>query len=483
MATCFEKFTGDTSYVPLGETKEATVLMIGQAVTTLTGALASLVVLSLAGGHLKHYSQPEHQRYLVRLLLLVPLAATISSFGFKFSKQQTYMAVPLLLYVGIAVADLLRLMMGVVGREGDEIKEAFRFRKPRRMIFPLRWIWFRPGHHKHLPLVRLAAHQCAIILPLTAILAAFLQEVHIHCPHHLAFKLYPQAYIHIALLLSCNLAIFAIVNFYYTAQSDLKEDLGLLRVLTILALLFLPIYQHILVDILVESGIIVDGHTMTKESLATKLLCLIGNIELLALSLIFYLFLGYQRMQCWELTSTPLVRSLAHTLDIRGVFGEIFRSLRFVVGRQSQVHDQYPTGSKSGIHSTHGPNHTIPRPGTTFSSTPTWKSPRCARTCGSNLQPNMMTGFAEALNKNHLKSPVLIHYRANDDFRGHEFNPHRLSSPKPSNNSLEQFSSMSSLNMASKLRNCSPKHKVHFNQPSFATLDLTTSPSFPHIPY
>jgi Mn2+/Fe2+ NRAMP family transporter len=69
----------------------------GKLTVLLVCGVFSLIACLFSGysilQHLRHYTQPNHQRHIVRILLIVPVYAIYSWFALMFYEYQVYFSI------------------------------------------------------------------------------------------------------------------------------------------------------------------------------------------------------------------------------------------------------------------------------------------------------------------------------------------------------------------------------------------------------
>jgi ABC-type sugar transport system permease subunit len=99
---------------------------LGLALTALFALLATLIACTLIFLHATHYSRPDQQKHIIRILFMLPVYAIVSFVSYKYYKHAIYWEVLRDCYEAFAIASFFTLMCHYLAKDLHEQKEWFR---------------------------------------------------------------------------------------------------------------------------------------------------------------------------------------------------------------------------------------------------------------------------------------------------------------------------------------------------------------------
>ncbi|XP_006654651.1 protein LAZ1 homolog 1 [Oryza brachyantha] len=236
---------------------------------------ASLVLsLFLIFEHLCAYHQPEEQKFLIGLILMVPVYAVQSFFSLLNSNVAFICELMRDCYEAFAMYCFERYLIACLGGEESTI----RFMEGRFQIsessplldldydygivkhpFPLNWFmrnWYLGPDFYHA--VKVGIVQYMILKPICAILAIFMQLIGIYGEGKFAWR-YGYPYLAIVLNFSQTWALYCLIQFYTATKEKLEPIKPLSKFLTFKSIVFLTWWQGIAVAFLFSTGLF-KGH-------------------------------------------------------------------------------------------------------------------------------------------------------------------------------------------------------------------------------
>ena len=172
--------------------------------------------------HLRYFSVPREQKWIVRILLMVPIYAIDSWISLRFVQVAPYFNLIRDAYEGYVLFAFLQLLICYIegedeGSAGDKLAE----RGPVKLPLPLCCISFQPGHYFLLWVKRLTL-QYALIRPLTAIIALVLEPFGLYCEGNFSLGC-AYLYITVVVNVSVAVALYWLVLFYLAAKEDIEQ--------------------------------------------------------------------------------------------------------------------------------------------------------------------------------------------------------------------------------------------------------------------
>ncbi|XP_057764608.1 uncharacterized protein LOC130985579 [Salvia miltiorrhiza] len=232
---------------------------------TLAGAGFSVMLslhysFQLVSQHLFYWKNPKEQRAILIILLLPPVYAVTSFFGFidRAGSKPFFMLLDSVkeCYGALAIAAFLGLMYSYSNLSmsrnvvPDEIKG-----REIHLSFPMNLFLPRKTHlnQQTLRLVKNLTWQFVIIRPVCSVLMMALQVIGMY-PSWLSWAFT------ILLNLSILLAVYALLVFYHVFAKELKPHEPLSKFICIKGIVFFSFWQGVLLHILVAMGILQSHH-------------------------------------------------------------------------------------------------------------------------------------------------------------------------------------------------------------------------------
>ncbi|XP_062211233.1 protein LAZ1 homolog 1-like isoform X2 [Phragmites australis] len=245
------------------------ILSAGTSVT-----VALVLSLFLIFEHLCAYHQPEEQKFLTGLILMVPVYAVQSFFSLLNSNVAFICELMRDCYEAFAMYCFERYLIACLGGEESTI----RFMEGQLHISessPLLDVDYNYGIVKHpFPLscfmqnwylgpdfyhaVKIGIVQYMILKPICAVLAIFLEFLGIYGERKFAWK-YGYPYLAVVLNFSQTWALYCLIQFYTVTKEKLEPIKPLSKFLTFKSIVFLTWWQGVAVAFLFSTGLF-KGH-------------------------------------------------------------------------------------------------------------------------------------------------------------------------------------------------------------------------------
>lgn len=243
-------------------------------------AMASMhFTVQLLSQHLFYWKNPKEQKAIVIIILMAPLYALVSFVGlldirgsktfftFLESVKECYEALVMAKFIALMYSYLnISMSKNIVpdGIKGREIHHSF----PMTLFQPHT---VRLDHHT-LKLLKQWTWQFVIIRPVCSILMIALQLLGFY-PSWLSWTFT------IILNISVSLALYSLVVFYHVFAKELAPHRPLAKFMCIKGIVFFCFWQGIVLDVLVQMGIIRSNHFWLdvehrQEAIQNVLVCL-----------------------------------------------------------------------------------------------------------------------------------------------------------------------------------------------------------------
>ncbi|KNC55848.1 uncharacterized protein AMSG_11291 [Thecamonas trahens ATCC 50062] len=301
----------------------------------IVAGVCTVVATVLSAGHiflhLTNFNQPETQRYIMRILLLVPIYAIDSWLSLYFHHWSLYLDTVRDVYEAYVIYNFFSLLITYLG--GVSSASAVLARKPPlKHPLPLRWILqpmdvASPGFlHK----CKLGALQFVLIKPAMAVVAVVCEATGNY--HEGEILDYKAGYLYVTFInnVAVTTAMYALVVFYLSTKAELAPQQPMLKFLCIKAVVFFAFWQSIVIALLVKIDVIHDAGSWTSEDVATGLQDFLICVEMLVAA-IFHRFAfthaPYVIVSGAATHKTPLLASARSAMSVADVLTDTHQTI------------------------------------------------------------------------------------------------------------------------------------------------------------
>ncbi|CAG8626424.1 44008_t:CDS:2 [Gigaspora margarita] len=320
--------------------------IVGWLVSGIFTLQASIVTLYLIKQHWKYYYEPSQQRYIVRLLLIVPMYTIFNWLSYFFFHESVYIDTFRDAYQAYAITSFFNLLLHCLG-ENDEI----RMRKlstisSTRSPAPFCCIFFNPSEHRTLlKRLRFGILQYVVILYATTFIALILEAAGVYC-QDLYSIYFPQIYLVIVQTISGFIANIC-MNMLFTPVQEIlaKEYPWFLRNICVNTALFLVTYQGHALGFLVSLGYIRETQYWTAHNISTGIQALLVSVELAIISLIQMKAFRYRDYRPDPRKPTVILESMKDSLIPTDLYRDFSYAIRYIfnrVLRRPTISDLWP---------------------------------------------------------------------------------------------------------------------------------------------
>eukprot|EP00208_Stichococcus_sp_RCC1054_P005236 CAMPEP_0206140088 /NCGR_PEP_ID=MMETSP1473-20131121/8292_1 /ASSEMBLY_ACC=CAM_ASM_001109 /TAXON_ID=1461547 /ORGANISM="Stichococcus sp, Strain RCC1054" /LENGTH=427 /DNA_ID=CAMNT_0053534099 /DNA_START=327 /DNA_END=1614 /DNA_ORIENTATION=+ len=263
--------------------------------------------------HLQHYSSPVFQRYIVRIIFMVPVYAVCSFLALVLPHKAVYFDTVRVIYEAFVIYTFLNLCLGYVGGAGEvEVKMNGFVLQPSWMActccLPPQMV---NGHF--VKQCKQGALQFVLLMPILGIASVILFATGNYTPGNWGPK---NGYLYITIVynITYSVALFALFVFYKGAHTLLAPFNPMLKFLLVKSVVFFTFWQGILIAILVGTDVIEEAED--GANLQNLLICL----EMLPASLaMFYAFPYTEYKEEGAARGGPAVGNAMHAISIHDV--------------------------------------------------------------------------------------------------------------------------------------------------------------------
>ncbi|CAG8674144.1 organic solute transporter Ostalpha-domain-containing protein [Gigaspora rosea] len=293
---------------------------IGWTISGVFALVATLVSFYLIFKHLQNYNKPNHQRYIIRIILMVPIYAIISWLSYRYFRYSTYYETIRDCYEAFAIAAFFALLTQFVGESHEEQKKMLRTREKQSLPFPFCCFRYNPAKHKFLILVKWGILQYVIMKPIITLISLITEAFGVFCAESLSFA-FARVYMKIITFICVTVAMYALVVFYLTIREDIKDEKPFLKFLCIKLVIFFSFWQSIVLAIIADLGIIKETQYWTSANVSGGLAAMLVCIEMAVFSVLHIIAFPYQRYE--EDKKIPISKGLVDAFNPIDIWREL----------------------------------------------------------------------------------------------------------------------------------------------------------------
>ena len=284
---CFEEKLADPEHITsIADLAQAS--YIGWALSGAAAVIASSIAFHLIFKHLQFYTRPNQQRYIVRIILLIPIYACISWLSYFFYRQSVYFELVRDCYEAFVIASFFILLLQYLGDSVQVQQEKLQDpeREIMRLPLPFCCVRFHPANPHFIWILKYCVLQYVVLRPLMTILAVILQTQNLYCPESMSPS-HAHLYITIVLFVSVSVALYALVVLYLVLKDDLTEYEPFSKFLAIKLIIFVSFWQSVVISFLADRGYIKATTYWTKYNISSGLNSFIVCFELILFAIYF----------------------------------------------------------------------------------------------------------------------------------------------------------------------------------------------------
>ncbi|KAJ7244199.1 organic solute transporter Ostalpha-domain-containing protein [Mycena haematopus] len=319
---------------------------VGWLIAGIFTVIATITSFWLVNKHLLWYTNKHEQRYIVRLLFMVPLYATISLASYLWWNHST----PLLLirdaYESTVLTAFFYLLLTYLSPNPDDQKAIFhkvglsraadaeaiaKGEEPKKWVFPLGFVKAKPADGLYfLQMMKWGVLQYCVIRPCTTLAAVSLNYIGWYCDGSFNPR-FGYVYITVIVSISVSIAMYCLIQLYIPIAVYLAPQKPLLKLFAIKAVVFLTFWQSTFLSCLSLFGVVKNTTYMTADDINIGIAALLETFEMMLFAFLHLRAFSYKpykpfhdpRSKVPPPTPTPRWRSLGHAFDFRETFREI----------------------------------------------------------------------------------------------------------------------------------------------------------------
>ncbi|KFM70155.1 Transmembrane protein 184C, partial [Stegodyphus mimosarum] len=281
--------------------------------------------------HLVHYNKPYLQRYIIRILWMVPIYALNAWLALSFPKTGIYLDTCRECYEAYVIYNFMVFLLNFLHYEMD-LSSSLECRQPVKYIFPLCCFPPCPGGKYFIQACKHGILQYTVIRPLTTLVSLLTEIFGVYGEGKFSGK-YAYPYVVAINNASQFVAMYALVLFYQANKNELAPMKPIAKFLCIKAVVFFSFFQSVIIAVLTYIGIITESFTSpggdvaeVGRSLQNFLIC----IEMFIASVAHYFAFSHKPYIDMAAQQVPCCLSFMSMWDVSDVTQDVTDHIRHV---------------------------------------------------------------------------------------------------------------------------------------------------------
>lgn len=310
------------------------VLFVGGLFTCLTLPLSLWGILQ----HLIHFTKPEFQRHIIRILWMVPIYSVNAFLGMRFSQYSVYFDSLRECYEAYVIYNFMRYLLNYLYSE-YELEETLGSKRQVPHLFP--FCFFRPWTMGKELIVRCkhGALQYTVIRPVTTAIAFLCELAGLYGVGDFDPKK-SFVYLLFANNVSQIYALYCLVLFYVATKEELMPIQPVGKFFSVKCIVFASFWQGMLITILVNAQVIptdlwnFKSKADCSQGLQDFLICIEMFIAAVAH---IYVFSHEPFITDTTRPNAPCCESFMSMWDVSDMRDDVYEHMRVVRGRLLQA--------------------------------------------------------------------------------------------------------------------------------------------------
>ncbi|CAG8556206.1 7839_t:CDS:2 [Diversispora eburnea] len=281
--------------------------IIGWIVAGLCTLFSTIISFYLIFKHCQNYHKPNQQRYIIRIILLIPIFSITSWLSYRFLRYSEYFETIRSCYEAFVIFSFFALLTQYVGdnmteekrrkifyvNKNDDNDHDIQFVKMRYPV-PSCCITYNPNSNSHLLFIKWGVLQYVVVNLIIKFTALLTNALGVYCEGSMSFR-YAKVYCTIIGFLSVATAMYALITFYLTIKDAIKEENPFYKFLCIKLVIFLTIIQNIIFSMLEEAGVIKGTEYWTSANISHSFNAFLLCFEMLLFAILYLYAFGYRK--------------------------------------------------------------------------------------------------------------------------------------------------------------------------------------------
>ncbi|KAF7710089.1 transmembrane protein 184C [Silurus meridionalis] len=288
--------------------------------------------------HLVHYTQPELQKPIIRILWMVPIYSLDSWIALKYPKIAIYVDTCRECYEAYVIYNFMIFLLNYLEKQYPNLVQMLGAQEQQKHLPPLCCCPSWPMGEVLLLRCKLGVLQYTVVRPFTTVVAMICQLCNVYDEGNFSSK---NAWTYLVIInnVSQLFAMYCLVLFYKALREELGPIKPVGKFLCVKLVVFVSFWQAVLIALLVKVGVISDSHTWdwdNVEAVATGLQDFIICVEMFLAAIAHHFSFTYKPyiQEAEEGSCFDSFLAMWDMSDIRADFSEQVRNVgRTVMGR------------------------------------------------------------------------------------------------------------------------------------------------------
>ncbi|OMP89290.1 Transmembrane protein 184-like protein [Diplodia seriata] len=310
--------------------------------------------------HASHYTKPDEQKQIIRILLMPPIYAAVSMLSIHYYTKHVYFEVMRDCYEAFAISSFFTLLCNYITPDLHDQKAFFRTITPNNWVWPITWCqkctggetkgWLRKPASglTWFNIIYVSIFQYCFIRVFFTLVSVATEHHNILCEDSLSPK-YAYLWVLVFDSAAVTLAMYCLIQFYAQLKTDLAAHRPFLKLLSIKLVIFFCFWQNELLSVLSSVDVIKESKFLAYGDIEVALPNMLICIEM-AFFAVMHVFAypwkeyGVRKEDGVEVVlRVGMIRALAHALNPWDVVKAFARGCRwlFVGSRQRHLDPSY----------------------------------------------------------------------------------------------------------------------------------------------
>ncbi|XP_032811344.2 transmembrane protein 184C [Petromyzon marinus] len=280
--------------------------------------------------HLVHYTQPELQKPIIRILWMVPIYSLDSWFALKFPPIAIYLNTCRECYEAYVIYNFMVFLLNYLSGSQPDLARTLAAKEPVRHWPPLCCFPAWPMGEVMLFRCKLGVLQYTVIRPLTTVVALISELLKVYGEGNFSFH-NVWSYLVIINNISQIFAMYCLILFYRTLREELQPIQPVGKFLCVKTVVFVSFWQAVLIAALVKLQVISGTLGWNSvEALATGLQDFAICIEMLLAALAHHYSFSYKAFVLVAEREVSCLDSFLAMWDVSDVRADVLEQVRNV---------------------------------------------------------------------------------------------------------------------------------------------------------
>lgn len=306
--------------------------------------------------HLVHYTQPELQKPIIRILWMVPIYSLDSWIALKYPSIAIYVDTCRECYEAYVIYNFMTFLLNFLGNQYPSLVMMLEVQEQQKHLPPLCCCPPWPMGEVLLWRCKLGVLQYTVVRPVTTVIALICQLCGVYDEGNFS-SANAWTYLVIFNNMSQLFAMYCLVLFYRTLREELGPIKPVGKFLCVKMVVFVSFWQAVVIALLVKVGVISESRTWewaSVEAVATGLQDFIICVEMFLAAIAHHFSFTYKPyiQEAEEVSCFDSFMAMWDISDVRADISEQVRNVgRTVMGRSRKPYfgEAGNDGERSGL--------------------------------------------------------------------------------------------------------------------------------------